>query len=67
MPDITMCSGQGCPLKDDCTRARAKAGMYQSFFMKPPIKDGECDHHWPVAESPYILRPIGEENVKEPQ
>jgi len=46
MPDITMCSGDGCPKKQSCYRYTAKASDYQSFFMNPPIKDGECDHYW---------------------
>ena len=46
MPDITMCSGIGCPKKQSCYRHTAKASDYQSFFMTPPIKDGECDHYW---------------------
>lgn len=46
MPDITMCRGDGCPKKQSCYRYTAKASDYQSFFMTPPVKDGECDHYW---------------------
>lgn len=46
MPDITKCSGDECPKKQSCYRYTAKASDYQSFFMTPPIKDGECDHYW---------------------
>lgn len=46
MPDITMCRGDECPRKQSCYRYTAKASDYQSFFMTPPVKDGECDHYW---------------------
>lgn len=51
MPDITMCSGLGCPLKENCYRHTATPSEFrQSYFMNPPFayKDGEptCDHQW---------------------
>jgi hypothetical protein len=47
MPDISMCSGRDCPMKQNCYRFTAKASDYQSFFMNPPIKeDGTCDYFW---------------------
>jgi hypothetical protein len=46
MPDITMCSGEGCPLKDSCYRYTAVEDEYQSYFIDPPFEDAECDHYW---------------------
>jgi hypothetical protein len=46
MPDITKCKGDGCPLKELCYRYTSVASEYQSYFMTPPIKDGECEHYW---------------------
>jgi hypothetical protein len=47
MPDITMCPGTDCPQKEKCYRYTAKPCEYwQSYFMKPPIKDGKCDLYW---------------------
>jgi len=47
MPDITMCSGEGCPFKEKCYRFTAKPSEYwQSYFVDPPIKDDKCDHYW---------------------
>lgn len=46
MPDITKCSGEGCPKSQSCYRYTAEADDYQSFFVTPPIKDKECDHYW---------------------
>ena len=47
MPDITMCPGTDCPQKEKCYRFTAKPSEYmQSYFMKPPIKDGKCDMYW---------------------
>lgn len=46
MPDIAMCSGDGCPLKEKCYRFTAKPSDYQSYFLDPPIKDDKCNHYW---------------------
>jgi alpha-galactosidase/6-phospho-beta-glucosidase family protein len=47
MPDITMCSGNYCPLAKTCYRYKATPSEYrQSYFTKPPIKDGKCDYYW---------------------
>lgn len=31
MPDITMCSSNGCPMKEECYRSRAKPDTLQSW------------------------------------
>jgi hypothetical protein len=47
MPDITMCKGTDCPLKDRCYRAQAKpTPRRQSYFVTPPFRNGRCDHFW---------------------
>ena len=46
MPDITMCLGTECPHKETCYRFTAKPSDYQSYFMKPPIKEGKCEYYW---------------------
>lgn len=46
MPDISMCTGLGCPFKEQCYRAQARPDIYQSYFAKPPYKDGNCDYFW---------------------
>ena len=39
MPDITMCKGEGCPIKIGCYRYRADPSEFrQSYFVEPPIK-----------------------------
>jgi len=49
MPDITMCSGANCPLKDECYRYTAEPSKFkQSYFMNPPIKDGKCEYQMEV-------------------
>jgi len=52
MPDITMCTGEGCPKKETCYRFTAIPGRYQSFFVAPPYKDGDCPRYSPVKEKP---------------
>ena len=51
MPDITKCSGTGCPYKEFCYRYTAKASEYQSYFMNPPIEKGVCDNFWGNVEA----------------
>jgi len=47
MPDISMCSGEGCPLKENCYRFTATPSKFrQSYFFTPPFKDGECEYEW---------------------
>lgn len=49
MPDICMCYGDGCMLKDRCHRYKAiPYREWQSYFAAPPIKPGEkCKYYWP--------------------
>jgi hypothetical protein len=49
MPDTTMCTGEGCEEKQRCYRFRAPADPHwQSYFEKPPVKNGECDYFWDI-------------------
>ena len=34
--DITMCKGQGCPVRENCKRFNAEPGMMQSYFVEIP-------------------------------
>jgi len=44
MPDITMCSGGKCPLKEKCYRHKAKPDRMQSYFAKEPFIGKTCEH-----------------------
>lgn len=48
MPDITMCEGTGCIIKDNCYRYTAEPSEFrQAYFAEPPVdKDGNCNHFW---------------------
>ena len=46
MPDITMCTGCDCPLKEKCYRFKAKPWAYQGYFLNPPYQEGKCEHFW---------------------
>lgn len=53
MPDISMCEGQGCPLKDTCYRHTAAPSSYlQAYFCDPPYDKEEktCTFYWDNAE-----------------
>lgn len=46
MPDITMCEGTNCPIKETCYRFKAQPSTYQSYFTEPPINsNGECEYY----------------------
>jgi hypothetical protein len=45
MPDICMCEGHGCSLKESCYRYTAEPSKYQSYFS-PPFNHSveECEY-----------------------
>jgi len=48
MPDITLCEGTDCPLKETCYRYKATPSEYrQSYFQEPPYnkEEGKCEHY----------------------
>ena len=51
MPDISMCMGNDCPIKETCYRYKAKPCEYQYYFIEAPYKDGECEHYWEMGMS----------------
>jgi hypothetical protein len=51
MPDIAMCEGGDCPLKESCHRFTANPSDYQSYFVDPPIKDGKCEMYWGTRQT----------------
>ena len=58
MPDITMCKGTDCPLKDNCYRHNAKPSEFrQSYFVNAPLivehdKSISCDYFWLASWGP---------------
>ena len=53
MPDITMCSGSNCPIKEACWRHTAVPNEYrQAFFMNPPFdhEANDCEMFWKIEE-----------------
>ena len=53
MADISMCEGQGCPLKDTCYRHTAPPTLHwQAYFCEPPYNKEEknCTSYWDNAE-----------------
>lgn len=53
MPDISMCKGENCSLKEHCHRYKATPCEYrQAYFVSPPyvVEFGgdSCDYYWPT-------------------
>lgn len=51
MSEITKCTGENCPIKDDCKRFTLEDNKYhQSYFSEPPcnVTEGkfECLMFW---------------------
>jgi hypothetical protein len=52
MPDISMCQGINCNIKDNCHRFKAKPSEFrQSWFSKSPnIDKNNCDYYWEITK-----------------
>lgn len=50
MPDITMCTGEGCVQRTKCYRFCAIPDGFQSYFAIAPHDNDECVHFWPNRE-----------------
>lgn len=52
MPDISMCQGFNCNIKDNCYRFKAKPSEFrQSWFCESPNKDPYyCDLYWEIIK-----------------
>jgi len=51
MPDIAMCEGKDCPIKEACYRYTATPSEYrQSYFAEIPYnkEEDKCDHYMPI-------------------
>lgn len=54
MPDICMCRGNDCPLKEKCYRYKAiRSKYFQTYFTLIPYKDGKCPHFWDLKYEEY--------------
>ena len=50
MPDIAMCKGGECPIRENCWRYIAPASRWQSYIETPPFTEEGCDYFWDVNE-----------------
>lgn len=50
MPDIAMCEGGECPVRENCWRYMAPASHWQSYFGTPPYNEEGCDYFWDMNE-----------------
>lgn len=51
MPDISMCKGGDCPLKETCYRYKATPDQYlQSYFGEVPYESDGCKYYWPIEK-----------------
>ncbi len=46
MPDISMCEGKGCDVKNTCYRFTAKPSKFMQSYVMPDVQPGGCDLYW---------------------
>jgi hypothetical protein len=66
MPDITMCKGDNCSLKESCYRFTANPNKkYQSYFSEIPYNEEtrECNY-FTKAFSPNTSRQVWGNQIK---
>lgn len=51
MPDICMCQGDNCPIKDKCYRFTAHADEMWQSYANFEYKHG-CDYFWDNKDKP---------------
>lgn len=53
MPDISLCSGTNCNLKENCYRYKSTPKpFWQSYFSNPPLEeDGSCKYFWQIESN----------------
>lgn|GEM_PF-1583820 len=52
MVDLDKCSGEGCPLKENCYRYLAPSSFIrQAYFMKPPFEGDSCNQFMTVQKT----------------
>lgn len=51
MPDITMCSSLGCPMKNSCYRVTAKPDKLQSWSNLEYTCNEESGFDWYIKDS----------------
>lgn len=65
MPDVAMCDGKNCPLKETCYRYRAVPyNIGQTYLAESPYKEGKCDLHWKLKDGQRI-RALADIGAKE--
>jgi len=45
-----MCTGDGCPVRENCWRHMAPASDWQSYFAPPPFTEEGCEYYWDMNE-----------------
>ena len=50
MADHGMCTGDGCPVRENCWRHMAPASDWQSYFASPPLTEEGCEYYWDMTE-----------------
>jgi hypothetical protein len=47
IPDISMCHGENCEMKEICYRYKAKPNEYmQTYFVESPCEGLFCEYFW---------------------
>jgi hypothetical protein len=57
MPDISLCKGINCNIKDNCYRFKAEPSKFMQswFFNSPNLDPLNCDYYWEVTKPIHKL------------
>ena len=59
MNEYILCSGENCPLKNDCKRFKRDLNRVKDYhFDWPPIKEGKCFYFDKKDEGDYLFDKI---------
>ena len=54
MPDISMCSNDKCPLREECYRFKATPSEYQSYAnLEYNENDQTCEWFWEIEKDEH--------------
>lgn len=59
MPDISMCDGTRCVVKEECYRFKATPSPFlQSYFANSPVDllTQQCEYFWPLTKDSNFKR-----------
>ena len=55
MPDISMCGGKGCNVRQSCYRYRAVPSKFMQSYARFDDDAAKCTHYWPIEDGDRLM------------